>query len=87
MFLRSMVNSSMYLTEIFEPAKPGYQDESEDNSVMHLNDLRKTRLTLAHLNQLRMANDIRKFEHEVKLKSLSKQYSPPAEAEAGLPSL
>jgi hypothetical protein len=72
----------MFLTEMYEEAKPGYQSEKDDNSVMHLKDLRKTRLTLAHLNRLRMANDVRKFEFEKKMEQTQKQYVAPA-AEAG----
>lgn len=53
---------------------PGMRSEKDDNSVVKLGDMRKTKLTLAHLNKLRMANDIRKFEHEDKLKKVSKQY-------------
>jgi hypothetical protein len=77
----------MLLTNLFEspaPAQPGYQSEKDDKSVMKLSDLRKTRLTLAHLNKLRMANDVRKFEHEKKLKSISKQYKAPAPEGGGL---
>jgi hypothetical protein len=49
---------------------------------MKLKDLRKTRLTLGHLNKLRMATDIRKFEKEEEIKSLQDQYKAPA-ADAG----
>jgi hypothetical protein len=70
------------LFESLEPAKPGYQSEKDDNSVMKLTDLRKTRLTLAHLNRLRMANDVRKFEFEKKMKDVQSQYSASAEAGA-----
>ena len=73
----------MYITELFEPTAPGYRDENEDNSVMHLGDLRKTKLTLAHINRLRMASDVRRFEHEKKLKSVATQYRAPAEAGGG----
>jgi hypothetical protein len=69
---------------------PGYQNEKDDNSVMKLSDLRKTRLTLAHLNRLRMANDVRKFEFEKKLKTIQSQYAAPAEeggAAGGIPGL
>lgn len=72
------------LFENFEPAKPGYQSEKEDNSVMKLSDLRKTRLTLAHLNRLRMANDVRKFEFETKMKDVQGQYGVSAEPAAGV---
>ena len=67
----------MFVTDLFEspePAKPGYQSEADDNTVMKLSDLRKTRLTLAHLNRLRMANDVRKFEFEKKMKDTQEQY-------------
>ena len=47
---------------------------------MKLSDLRKTRLTLADLNRLRMANDVRRVEHETKLEQVTKQYKPPAVA-------
>lgn len=72
----------MIVTELFEPPKPGYQSEKEDNSPMKLSDLRKTRLTLGDLNRLRMANDVRKVEHESKLENIAKQYKPPAAAPA-----
>ena len=60
----------------------GYHSEKDDNTVMKLSDLRKTRLTLGHLNKLRMANDVRKFEHEKKLETVAKQYAPAPEAGA-----
>ena len=72
----------MLLNELYEPLPDMYHSTQDDNSVMHLKDLRKTRLTLAHLNKLRMANDIRQFEKEEEIKGLSDQYKPPA-AEAG----
>lgn len=65
--------------EFFEPAKPGYQEPSQDNSALKLDDSRKTRLTLAQINRLRMMNDVRKVEHETHLKRVSKQYKPPVE--------
>jgi hypothetical protein len=77
----------MFITEMFDSAKPGYESEKDDNSVTKLSDLRKTRLTLAHLNRLRMANDVRKFEHEKKLDTVQKQYAAPAAEGGGLPGL
>ena len=75
----------MFISDLFEfeTAKPGYQTEKDDNSVMKLSDLRKTRLTLAHLNRLRMANDVRKFEFETKMKDIHSQYGVSAEQAAG----
>lgn len=73
----------MLLTELYDDQlPPGYGTEKDDNSVLKLSDTRKTRLTLAQLNKLRMAHDIRKFEHEGKLKQLKTQYSPAPEAGA-----
>ena len=70
----------MIVTELFEPAKPGYQSDSLDQTPLKLSDLRKTRLTLSDLNRLRMANDVRRVEHENKLEKVSSQYKPPAAA-------
>lgn len=70
----------MYITELYEPVKPGYNSQADDQTPMKLSDLRKTRLTLGDLNRLRMANDVRKVEHETKLEKVTKQYKPPAAA-------
>jgi len=72
----------MIVTELFDPEPHGYQDVKSDNSTLKMSDSRKTRLTLAHLNQLRQAHDVRKLEHEKKLKAVSKQYQPAPEAGA-----
>lgn len=72
----------MIVTELFEPAKPGYQNDGLDQTPLKLSDLRKTRLTLADLNRLRMTNDVRKVEHEIKLEKVAKQYKAPAAAMA-----
>jgi len=72
----------MIIAELFDPAPHGYQDAKSDNSTLKMSDRRKTRLTLAHLNQLRQAHDVRKLEHEKKLKAVSKQYQPAPEAGA-----
>jgi hypothetical protein len=76
------VNNCMIVTELFEPAKPGYQSDGLDQTPLKLSDLRKTRLTLADINRLRMANDVRKVEHENKLEKVAKQYKAPAAAMA-----
>ena len=72
----------MNVFELFDPAPAGYHDEKADNSTLELNDSRKTRLTLAHLNQLRQSHDVRKLEHEKKLGAVAKQYKAPGEAGA-----
>lgn len=74
----------MFISELFEPTPDGYRNEKEDSSVLKLSDVRKTRLSLAQINRLRTMNDVRKYEHEKKLTSISKQYKP-AEAAAAPP--
>jgi len=70
----------MFIAELFNPAPKGYQDEKADQSTLRMSDSRKTRLTLAHLNQLRQSHDVRKLEHEKKLEAVAKQYAPAPEA-------
>ena len=75
----------MIISELFDPSPEGYHDEKADQSTAKMSDSRKSRLTLAHLNQLRQSNDVRKLEHEQKLKAVSKQYQPaPEPGAAGL---
>lgn len=73
----------MLILEFFDKAIPGREDPSEDHSTIKLDDSRKTRLTLAQINRLRMMNDVKKLEHEQQLKRVSKQYKAPVEAGAG----
>jgi uncharacterized protein YkwD len=73
----------MHIMELFDPAPKGYYDEKADQSTLKKSDSRKTRLTLAHLNQLRQSNDVRKLEHEKKLEAVAKQYTPAPEGGAG----
>lgn len=72
----------MNVFELFDPQPAGSYSEQEDNSVMKLSDLRKTRLTLDQINRMRIMNDVRKLEHEEKLKKVNKQYKA-AGAEGG----
>ena len=72
----------MIISELFDPAPAGYHNEKEDQTTLKMSDSRKSRLTLAHLNQLRQSHDVRRLEHEKKLEAVSKQYQPAAEAGA-----
>ena len=75
----------MNVFELFDPAPKGYYDEKADNTSAKTTDSRGNRITLAHLNQLRQSHDVRKLEHEQKLKAVSKQYqSAPEGGGAGL---
>jgi hypothetical protein len=72
----------MNVFELFDPAPAGSRTEKDDNTVMKLSDLRKTRLSLEQINRMRIMNDVRKLEHEEKLKKVNKQYKT-AGADAG----
>jgi uncharacterized protein YkwD len=72
----------MYVNEMFNQSPAGYHNEKDDNTSLKLDDSRKTRITLAHLNQLRQSHDVRKLEHEKKLTKISKQYQVAPEAGA-----
>lgn len=62
----------------------GYQSAKDDQSVLSIKDTRRTpRLTFAQLNRLRIANDVRKYEHEKKLGAINKQYAQPAAPAGG----
>jgi len=74
-----LVNNHMRLMEMFDDANmKGYRTEKDDNTVMHLNDLRKTKITLRQINRLRIMNDVRKLEHEKDLEQVQNQYKAPA---------
>jgi hypothetical protein len=73
----------MYITEMFDQTPDGYRSEKDDNSVLRLKDMRKTRLSLAHLNKMRQAHDVRTFEMQKKATDVKKQYAAPAEEQAG----
>jgi hypothetical protein len=76
----------MNIFELFDHAPDGYYSDKDDQSVSKKTDSRNaTRFTLAHLNQLRKGHDVRKLEHEKKLKAISKQYQPAADAGAAMP--
>jgi hypothetical protein len=73
----------MYITELFDKAPAGYHSEKSDQSTLKLDNSRQTRITLAHLHQLRLSHDVKKLEHEKKLEQTAKQYSPAPESIAG----
>lgn len=67
----------MNLIEMFDDM-PGYQTEKDDNTPLKLSDLRKTKLTLAQINRLRIMNDVRKLEHEQSVEKIRTQFKAPA---------
>lgn len=54
-------------------------DPSQDVSVIDVNDLRKSRLTLKMLNKLRKASEAREQEEKEDLELIVKMYSTPQE--------
>jgi len=68
----------MLLTEMFSDQNSEYQDLTKDNSQKKITDLRKTRLTLAQISQLRKMNDQRNLEKQEDLARVRKQYGAPA---------
>jgi hypothetical protein len=77
----------MLLSEFYSlKSSEGYRTEKDDNSVQKLSDTRKSRLTLAQIKRLRIMTDLRKFEHQKEVGSISKQYRPAAPP-GGLPGL
>ena len=79
-----LVNNYMRLMEMFKDNMKGYRTEKDDNTIMHLNDLRKTKITLRQINRLRIMNDVRKLEHEKDLEQVQNQYKAPAAQPPGL---
>ena len=71
----------MILAEMFNEYHKGYQDLSQDKSQQKVEDLRKTRLTLAQISQLRKMSDQRTVEfkqHLEKVKAMYGQSAAPA---------
>lgn len=64
----------MLLNEMFAEYQQGYQDLSQDDSQQKFEDMRKTKLTLAQINQLRKMNDQRVIEFKEKLEKVKQQY-------------
>lgn len=70
------------LNEMFQEYRKGYQDLEKDKSQNKIEDLRKTRLTLIQINQLRKMNDQRTVEFKEDLKKVQAQYGQAAEPAA-----
>ena len=68
----------MFLNEMFAEYKKGYQELSSDKSQQKNEDLRKTRLTLAQINQIRKMNDQRTLEQKEKLERVKLMYGQTA---------
>lgn len=54
-------------------------DPENDSSVKTYNDLRKTKLTLKQINELRKASDQHLIEQEAEIEFISRMYATPIE--------
>lgn len=70
----------MNLLEVFNQEMQGYHTDKDDNTVLTSDDLRKTKLTLAQINRLRIINDVRKLEQEHDIESIQNQYQTKTES-------
>jgi hypothetical protein len=70
----------MLVNEMFGEYKSGYQDLSKDKSQNKIEDLRKTKLTLSQINQLRKMNDQRAIEFKEQMEKVKIMYAAPPPA-------
>lgn len=56
-----------------------YEAEDDEYSNRDINDVRRGRLTLKHLNRLRKQREIHKVEHASRLENVQKIYRRPSE--------
>ena len=71
----------MNLHEMFHNPPAEYESPEDDNTILKgFKDMRKSKLTLAQLNKIRVMNDLRTYEKEKDLERVKAQYgAPPAE--------
>jgi hypothetical protein len=74
MFLREFI---YFNKDQADMADDNRYDSNNDTSVLKSKDLRKTRLTLRMLNDLRKAGDAREVETRENLALVRKMYAPP----------
>jgi hypothetical protein len=74
MFLREFI---YFNKDQADMADDNRYDSDNDTSVLKSKDLRKTRLTLRMLNDLRKAGDAREVETRENLALVRKMYAPP----------
>jgi hypothetical protein len=74
MFLREFI---YFNKDQADMADNNRYDSDNDTSVLKSKDLRKTRLTLRMLNDLRKASDAREIETRENLALVRKMYAPP----------
>ncbi len=58
--------------------KEYYDAEDDDYNNRQIDDTRKTRLTLKHINRLRKQREVHNIEHANRIKRIKKIYAKPA---------
>tara|TARA_B110000503_G_C7111374_1_gene398271 strand:- start:882 stop:1124 length:243 start_codon:yes stop_codon:yes gene_type:complete len=69
--------------ETVEPIEDNRYEPEYDDSIVDLDDTRKTKLTLRQINRARKASDLHKEEKDKELNFVKQMYGIPA-AEAGI---
>jgi len=64
------------LVEFYDPA-------ADELGIAHFNDTRRPRLTMVHLQKLRKARDVERYETAQHINFLPDMYGVSAEAESG----
>ena len=73
----------MNLLEMFSDTPAEYMSIEDDNTILKgLKDMRKSKLTLAQLNKIRVMNDLRTYEKEKEVESIQAQYGASSSEEA-----
>jgi len=71
------------LHEMFDDDPAEFLSPEDDNTILKgLKDMRKSKLTLAQLNKIRVMNDLRTYEKEKDREKVKAQYGTPVEADA-----
>ena len=69
----------MFLKEMFDLMDERYTAK-DDQSIVRFDDLRKTKLTLEQINQIRKEQEIKANEYNLELETVQKMYAAPKEA-------
>ena len=73
--------------KIFEVEAAYYTPQDDKYSQLQLDDTRRPRITLAHLNKLKKMRAARQLENLVRRDVLGLLYGAPEEPEGGMPGL
>ena len=68
----------MFLKEMFDLMDERYSAQ-DDESIIRFDDLRKTKLTLEQINQIRKEQEIKSQEYNAELETVQKMYAAPKE--------